>query len=533
MLSGFKKISTKVTIILTLCILLTSPLLGICYYLYEKSVITKKVENEAHLTLDRLSNSLILPLWNFLYQQCEKTIMFEMRNPAINAIALYDEKGYFYIGKVKLANGLVIDYNPDDMNIYDFEEKVKPKDRIIEKDGKSIGKVNIFFSTAVLKKELLYVLVKIIVVVFFISLAIITSCYLALKQYILSPLLTFNALVSTISSESDFVTIPINSEDEIGNLAKTFNSMTRRLKDSFLRLHDSLDTIRKHENELKRYKNHLEELVDKKTRLLIQKSEELSDKNQQIMDSIQYARNIQVSMLPVEEKIDEFLSENFIIWKPRDIIGGDCYWVYSLDGENIIISVIDCTGHGVPGAIMTMLANSLLKTIINEYRGNNPASILQHLNIMTRSLLHKDSGDTLADDGMDIGICHINKKLKEVSFAGARHSLFLLKDSSVTEHKGDSQSIGYSRSREDYQYHTVNFSFTGDEKIYLTSDGYLDQQGSGKGFPFGKKRFKDLLIKTGHLSMAEQKQELLAFIERYRGTDYKQNDDITVLGFKL
>lgn len=533
MLKDFKKITTKVTFILTFCILITSTIVGFFYYVYEKSIITTKIEDEASLTIDRLSNSLILPLWNFLYQQCEKTIMFEMKNPAINAIVLYDEKADFYLGKVKLANGLIIDYSPDDMNVYSFTDEVEPKMSKIMKENRVIGEVKIFFSTTVLKKELLYVLIKITVVVLLISLAIIISCYWALKRYILSPLLSFSAIVSTINSESDFVTIPIKSDDEIGNLGHTFNSMTHRLKDSFLKLHDSLDTIKKHEKELKKYKNHLEELVEKKTRELTQKSKELTEKNHQIMDSIQYARNIQVSILPEEEQIKKYLSDYFIFWKPRDIIGGDLYWFYPLDKENVLISVIDCTGHGVPGAIMTMLANSLLKTIIGKYHNFAPAELLHNLNIMTRSLLHKDSEDILSDDGMDISICHINKKEKKLAFVAARQSLFVIKEREIKEYKGDSQSIGYSRSREDYTYRTIQIKLEGNEKLYLTSDGFLDQLGNHKGFPFGRNRFKNLLLATQDLPLKEQKQKLIETLDSYQGRNYKQNDDITVLGFQL
>ncbi|KPA14327.1 stage II sporulation protein E [Candidatus Magnetomorum sp. HK-1] len=271
----------------------------------------------------------------------------------------------------------------------------------------------------------------------------------------------------------------------------------------------------------------------------------LEEANQNIMDSIKYAKLIQSSLLPDKEIINEFLPHNFIIWQPRDVVSGDIFYFYPIvknliaheDGllsieDGMIIAVVDCTGHGVPGAFMTMIASSGIRRIIRDEGCVDPAEILTRLNIIVKTTLYQESSHSDSDDGMDVGICFIKPQDNQLIYAGARIPLIVVKEKNIQHLKGDRCSIGYRKSDPHFVFQNHTIQLEKNMCFYLYTDGIVDQTGGEKGFPFGTRRLKELLIKYSDIPMNEQKQMIITDIDCYRGKRARV-DDLTMVGFKV
>lgn len=256
---------------------------------------------------------------------------------------------------------------------------------------------------------------------------------------------------------------------------------------------------------------------------------ELLEANAEIVDSIQYARTIQKAFLPSPQEIASNVGDCRIIWRPKDVIGGDIYKFRSIP-EGFMFSVIDCTGHGVPGAIMTMISGSCLDRALEEVGSQDPSRILARLNWLVKSSLNQHHTETESDDGLDIGICCVNVQERILVFAGARIGLSYISDGILHEVPADKQSIGYKDSKLDFSYSNNAVPIGGHTTFYMCTDGILHQTGGPKGLPFGKRRFKRLLVDNCEKPLHEQMRALEEAIEVYRGEE-PQLDDITVIGF--
>ncbi len=263
-----------------------------------------------------------------------------------------------------------------------------------------------------------------------------------------------------------------------------------------------------------------------------QKAEkELQYANDKIMDSIRYAQIIQNAILPNNKELSRAFAHNFILWMPRDIVGGDYYW-FKKTKDGFLFSLIDCTGHGVPGALMSMLSKAVLDGIVAHSCDDNPAEILKELNIMLKKNLYDGNKDKRINEGLDIGVCYITPQKKKMVYAGAKISLYVSENGQVKRIKGDKQSLGYRRSKLDYQYTNKEIDFFDNDSFYLTSDGYVDQLGGEKKRSFGRKNFIKILESEYNKSFEEQKEKILESLKDYMGNT-NQMDDITVVGFKI
>jgi hypothetical protein len=237
---------------------------------------------------------------------------------------------------------------------------------------------------------------------------------------------------------------------------------------------------------------------------------------------------LQESVLPKQQQLEVLFNEHFVIWRPRDVVGGDFYWSKQL-GDRKLVAVGDCTGHGVPGAFMTLLAVSALNRIADSGEVEDPAAILGRLNrLMKETLGQEETDEGTTDDGLDIGICSI--ETDSVIFAGAACSLHRVDDSGLQTWKGDRKSVGYRKTPGDYLYTNLTMPI-GEARYYMTTDGFFDQNGGERDYSFGKKRFAEMIVRYGNLSLAEQKASFLRELEAYMG-DERQRDDITVLSFR-
>ena len=261
---------------------------------------------------------------------------------------------------------------------------------------------------------------------------------------------------------------------------------------------------------------------------LLEQKQIIEWKNKDITDSIRYAKRIQESILPAQVLIKKELN-CFILYKPKDIVSGDFYWFASKD-DLVIIAAVDCTGHGVPGAFMSVLGNSILNQIVNEYDIVNPSEILAQLDKKVRNAL--DQGEGSSKDGMDIGLCVIDKVNQKMGYAGAKRPLYLIRNQEISEVKVNKIAIGGGHGEENPQYENVILQMQANDLIYLTSDGYADQFGDkGKG-KYLTKNFKKFLLTIHHLDLSEQAKSLDTEIELWKGEE-KQTDDILVIGIKF
>ncbi len=276
-------------------------------------------------------------------------------------------------------------------------------------------------------------------------------------------------------------------------------------------------------------KNNIEELLIKTT-----------EAHESIKKSIDYAAFIQSAMINKTPKLKDYLPDSFILYKPKDAVGGDFYW-YAKVGNKIIIAAVDCTGHGVPGAFLTVLGNNLLNQIVTISKITNPSEILSKMHYYITETLNQKNGNN--KDGMDIAICTVDTKESKLSFAGANNPLVLIKDNKMQIIKGNKYGLGgfadmlYNRrieitGKDNKRYDTHQFDIKKGTAIYLFSDGYQDQIGGNKTKKLRSSAFYKLLHSEYKLSPEQQKEKLNSFFNDWKGEN-EQVDDIVVIGIKF
>ncbi len=328
------------------------------------------------------------------------------------------------------------------------------------------------------------------------------------------------------------------------------NDLIMTVKEALSKYQADMELELKNE-QLVRYNQELEIKIAERTA-------ELQKKNEDLTDSINYAKRIQNAMLPFPDRIAQSLGEDyFILFKPKDIVSGDFYWFQDMSIENydlgitnrilnsekenkIIIVAADCTGHGVPGAFMSMIGNELLNQIVNVHHITSPDMILNQLHKGIRYALKQD--ETSNRDGMDIAICVIDKEKQVLEYAGAMNPLFYIQDNQFFEIKADKKSIGGLQGEEDrvFTKHTIQLPISYDQLLikkpetifYLCSDGFQDQFGGAENRKFMVRRLRELLASVASLPMKEQKAVLYRTFEEWKG-NYPQIDDVLIFGVKI
>ena len=256
---------------------------------------------------------------------------------------------------------------------------------------------------------------------------------------------------------------------------------------------------------------------------------ELETAQRQVLESIEYASRIQRSFLPAAKDLRNALGEHFLLWLPRDGVGGDAYWV-KRTREHTFLAVFDCTGHGVPGAFLTLIVNSLFEQNFDDMCRGNPARLLVKMNKGLKGALSQHGKDTLSDDGLEGAVCCIDHAARRLHFAGARSFLLLAGKDGMREIKGDRSGVGFVHVPLDQEFVNHSVSLEDIATVYLYTDGITDQVGGGKRLPFGRRRLRRWLGEHAHLPMAEQQKNLEKAYVEYKGRN-AQRDDVTVLGF--
>jgi serine phosphatase RsbU (regulator of sigma subunit) len=258
---------------------------------------------------------------------------------------------------------------------------------------------------------------------------------------------------------------------------------------------------------------------------------ELKESNEKIIDSIQYAKRLQESILPSQGEMKKIFKDNFVIWRPRDIVGGDFFWLRKIE-DVVVFAVGDCTGHGVPGALMTMTVNAILHNIVTTINKEDPSLILKELHIRLKEALNKDLNSDSVDDGLDIAIFCIKDKVKLLLYAGANISLYIKNKEGVKTLQPQCRGVGYSYININESFESESIQIEEDDIFIVTTDGFLHQNGGDKNYPFGKKRFYSMLEQSEAKDLSFMKEECETKLEQYM-KDKEQRDDITIVGFKI
>jgi len=267
--------------------------------------------------------------------------------------------------------------------------------------------------------------------------------------------------------------------------------------------------------------------ISEKNKIIEHQKHLVEEKNREITDSIEYALRIQTAILPPQKIVKQYLENSFILYKPKDIVAGDFYWMETID-DIVLFAACDCTGHGVPGAMVSVVCHNALTRAVKEFGFRQPSQILDKTTEIVLENFSKSEEEI--HDGMDISICALNIKTKTLNWAGANNSLFLINNGQLIETKADKQCIGYNDNVKPFTNH--QFNLQPDTSIYLFTDGFADQFGGENKKKLTKNRFRELLLSFQHLPFQEQASELDEFITNYK-KETEQTDDILVIGVRV
>jgi len=284
---------------------------------------------------------------------------------------------------------------------------------------------------------------------------------------------------------------------------------------------------------------YLEKTVQEKTKDIIASKKVIEEIHKHTRESIEYASLIQHTLIPSNDVFRGYFSDYLTIWHPKDIVGGDVYLFEELRGNKneCLLMVIDCTGHGVPGAFVTMLVKAIERQVIAKINNDSTidvsaAWILAYFNRTMKKLLRQEDETSISNAGFDGAILYYNKRDKIIKFAGAETTLFYVENNELKTIKGDRHSVGYKKSDMNYNFKEYVINAKDGMKFYISTDGYLDQNGGEKGFPFGKKRFSEIISEFHHESFADQQEIFLDSLHEYQ-KNQDRNDDVTVIGIKI
>lgn len=369
------------------------------------------------------------------------------------------------------------------------------------------------------------------------SLIIILMFFLVITSRAISkPMNTVVEGLKNIKAGNYNQALNISGVKEIEIIKNSFNSMSLALQKNFTRLEVDKDKLNSLVNELSNTESNLktqsdlqrEEINKLKSKISLA-FEKIDDQNKKLADNTYYAQRIENLLLPSKQTLNDQLGKNFVLYKPKQIVGGDFYWSYQLEDWTILICA-DGTGHGVSGAFMSVLGITLLNEIVKEKNINNISDIMESLRVqIIESLLSSQSN--IVRDGIDIAIIGINKIKHEIQYVGANCPIIHFEGDELITHKGNKSSLGLDTEKLD-RFEAETFKYGIGDMLYLYTDGYQNQFGGDQDKKFMGKRLKNLFSRIHYLPVEEQEELMNATIEDWMKTS-KQTDDILVIGIKL
>jgi serine phosphatase RsbU (regulator of sigma subunit) len=291
--------------------------------------------------------------------------------------------------------------------------------------------------------------------------------------------------------------------------------------------------INRFSKELKMQREEIEsqkEVIENQRDVAIRQRDEITRKQSEITSSIAYARRIQSALLPDRKNMSRHFTNHFVFFKPKDIVSGDFYWIGAVD-ENIVVSAADATGHGVPGALMSMMGSVFMNEIVEGMGITSPDQILNKLREKIIHALGQDGGVNGSMDGMDMSVIVLDKKNMVLNYAGAFNPVYILREGNLMELKADRMPIGYYHFKFD-PFSKSEFSLETGDRVYMFSDGFVDQFGWRSNKKFMASRFKELLLEIQDLPLNGQHVVFENTLNNWKG-DMEQLDDILVMGLQI
>jgi serine phosphatase RsbU (regulator of sigma subunit) len=315
------------------------------------------------------------------------------------------------------------------------------------------------------------------------------------------------------------LTFSIGLSERINLLKKSKEVAQRRI----------IDQLRENAALKDKVNRELEEKVQERTREIQNQKEHIEKQNKEIKYSFDYAKKIQNTVLPQHEVFEHLFSEHFIFFKPKDIVSGDFYWI-SQSEEKIVLTAADCTGHGVPGSLMSMLGITMLHEIVNEKNVMHSEEVLNQLRMSIARTLKQEGKIGEQKDGIDMALLIYDPETQKMEFSGANNPLYIIRNGEMLEYKGNNMPVAYYDKMSDFTRFTIEMK-EGD-RVYMFTDGFPDQFGGPQGKKFKYRPFKDLLLEVHERSMEEQHRILSLIFDEWKG-DLNQIDDVLVIGLRL
>ncbi len=315
------------------------------------------------------------------------------------------------------------------------------------------------------------------------------------------------------------LTFSIGLSERINMLKKSKEVAQRRI----------IDQLRENAALKDKVNRELEDKVQERTFEIQAQKEHIEKQNKEIKYSFDYAKKIQNTVLPRNEVFENLFGEHFIFFKPRDIVSGDFYWISQSD-HRIVLTAADCTGHGVPGSLMSMLGITMLHEIVNEKNVDHSEEILNQLRLSIARTLKQEGKIGEQKDGIDMALVIYNTKTRQLEFSGANNPIYIIRNGEMLEYKGNNMPVAYYDRMSDFTRYTIDMK-QGD-RVYMFTDGFPDQFGGPQGKKFKYRPFKDLLLEVHERPMEEQHRILSLIFDEWKG-DLSQIDDVLVIGLRL
>jgi serine phosphatase RsbU (regulator of sigma subunit) len=393
------------------------------------------------------------------------------------------------------------------------------------------GSVIRIISDRTAQKELFRVEAKRFFLIFILTILLVSYLIYRKIRVITLPIIKLVENVDRITSGNLRERADVTGNNEITRLSEKFNMMISQLESYYYELEEKVKErtlkIEKQKEELFMQRDALAE----KNTQLNEAYHEIEDQKKHIMDSIYYARRIQTAILPSYTFLDSKLKNYFIFYLPKDIVSGDFYWMTEVDGL-VMIAAVDCTGHGVPGAFMSIVGFNHLNNAVTVKQARKASEILNELNIGVIDSLNENSGESSIKDGMDMTLCVFDFKNNKIDFAGANNPIILIRDNKPVKYRGDKFPIGAYIGNKTQQFTNNEIEIKKGDMIYMFSDGYADQFGGPENKKFLVRRFEELLLEIHNMPPEEQKEHLKTTLYDWMGNN-GQVDDILIIGVRI
>ncbi len=467
----------------------------------------------AYVTL--AESALPSPVWNFDTATVEDFVTALREDAEVVFVAVVSEGTEMSRQNAPELDGI-------DVASLAGQADVMAASAMLQHGDEEIGTFHVAITRESIRATAISSVLQIVTITVLILGAIALVSFIVVNRVVARPLAKIEDIAGRIAQGELDTPVKAETNDELGSLATSLDSMRMSLV--------------RHVHDLKEANQTLEARVEERTADLVAANEELQSANRLIVDSIRYASRIQEAVLPSPTVLGDMAENHFLLWEPRDMVGGDFVWFDRTENREVII-VGDCTGHGVPGAFMTLIAGTMLDRIFARAKLETPSNVLRELNAGLKNILGQDHRekasvtDELTDDGLDAGICIIDRKAAKLCFAGAHISLWKAGDGLIEEIKGDRFGLGYRRTPKDARFVEHEVDLMPGHSFYLTTDGLIDQVGGPKRLSFGRRRFKMALSEHLDADMRTQGEALRAVFETYQGGETRR-DDVTVLGIQ-